>query len=153
MNLHREHHGIELQRRSPGFFLFCFVLFFFNLFICLFWLCWVLVSVRGLSLVASSGGHSSWATLHRGARASLTIAASPVGSTGSRRAGSVAVARGPSCSAACGISQTRARTRVPCIGRQTPNHRATREAHSPGFDMVLQLCCNRWGRLRRGLSV
>ena len=33
----------------------------------------------------------------------LTIAASPVGSTGSRRAGSAVVAHGPSCSAACGI--------------------------------------------------
>ena len=30
-----------------------------------FWLCWVFVSVRGLSLVAASG-----ATLHRGARVS-----------------------------------------------------------------------------------
>ena len=28
-----------------------------------------------------------------------------------------------------GSSQTRARTRVPCIGRRTPNHCATREAH------------------------
>ena len=28
-----------------------------------------------------------------------------------------------------GSSQTRARTRVPCIGRQTLNHCATREAH------------------------
>ena len=33
----------------------------------------------------------------------LTIAASLVGSTGFRRAGSVVVANGPSCSAACGI--------------------------------------------------
>ena len=32
--------------------------FFFNLFI-YFWLYWVFVSVRGLSLVAASGGHSS----------------------------------------------------------------------------------------------
>ena len=32
--------------------------FFLNLFI-YFWLCWVFVSVRGLSLVAASGGHSS----------------------------------------------------------------------------------------------
>ena len=31
--------------------------FFINLFY--FWLCWVFVSVRGLSLVAASGGHSS----------------------------------------------------------------------------------------------
>ena len=32
--------------------------FFFNLFI-YFWLCWVFVSVRGLSPAAASGGHSS----------------------------------------------------------------------------------------------
>ena len=37
-------------------FLFCF--FVSKLFIYL-WLCWVFVSVRGLSLVAASGGHSS----------------------------------------------------------------------------------------------
>ena len=30
-----------------------------------------------------------------------------------------------------GSSQTRARTHVPCIGRQTPNHCATREAPAP----------------------
>ena len=36
-------------------------------------------------------------------RGPLTIAASPVGSTSSRRAGSVIVAHGPSCSVACGI--------------------------------------------------
>ena len=36
-------------------------------------------------------------------RGPLTIAASLVGSTGSRRAGSVIVAHAPSCSAACGL--------------------------------------------------
>ena len=54
--------------------------------------------MRGRSLVAASRGHSSsrcaglslsWPLLLRG--------------TGSRRAGSVVVAHGPSCSAACGI--------------------------------------------------
>ena len=35
-----------------------------------------------------------------------------------------------------GSSQTRARTRVPCIGRQTPNHCATREAP---FSLFLNL--------------
>ena len=62
------------------------------------WLCWVFGSVRGLSLVAASGGHSS----SRCAGLSL----SPpllLRSTGSRRAGSVIVAHGLSCSAACGI--------------------------------------------------
>ena len=73
------------------------VQFFFNLFI-YFWLCWVFVSVRGLSLVVASGGHSS----SRCAGLSLSR---PLlfRSTGSRRAGSVVVAHGPSCSMACGI--------------------------------------------------
>ena len=74
------------------FFLIIIYLFIY------FWLCWVFVSVRGLSLVAASGGHSSsrcaglslsWPLLSR--------------STGSRRADSVVVAHGPSCSVACGI--------------------------------------------------
>ena len=72
---------------------------FFNLFIFIYlWLCWVFVSVRGLSLVVASGGHSS----SRCAGLSLSRALS-LRSTGSRCAGSVAVAHGPSCSAACGI--------------------------------------------------
>ena len=62
------------------------------------WLCWVFVSVRGLSLVAASWGHSS----SRCAGLSLS---QPLllWSTGSRHAGSAIVAHGPSCSAACGI--------------------------------------------------
>ena len=35
---------------------------------------------------------------------------------------------GPAAPRHVGSSQTRARTRVPCIGRRTPNHCATREA-------------------------
>ena len=62
-------------------------------------------------------------------RGPLTIAASRcVRSTGSRCAGSVVVAHGLSCSVACGIFPDRARTHVPCIGRQILNHCATREA-------------------------
>ena len=75
--------------------------FFFNKFIYLFiylWLCWVFVAVRGLSLVAASGGHSS------SRRAGLSLSRPLLlRSTGSRRAGSVIVAHVPSCSAACGI--------------------------------------------------
>ena len=72
-------------------FFFCF--FFFYL-----WLCWVFVSVRGLSLVVASGGHSS-------SRCSGLPLLRPLllRSTVSRCAGSVIVAHGPSCSAACGI--------------------------------------------------
>ena len=74
-----------------------FPFFFFKVFFFL-WLCWVFVSVRGLSLVAASGGHSS----SRCAGLSLSRPLLLL-STGSRRAGSVVVAHGPSCSAPCGI--------------------------------------------------
>ena len=77
-------------------------IYFFKLkllsFFLYFWLCWVFVSVRGLSLVAASRGHSS----SRCAGLSLSRPLS-LRSTGSRCAGSVAVAHGPSCSAARGI--------------------------------------------------
>ena len=63
-----------------------------------FWLCWVFVSVGGLSLVAASGGHSSSRCAGLSLSRPLLLR-----STSSRRAGSVVVAHGPSCSAACGI--------------------------------------------------
>ena len=54
--------------------------------------------MRGLSLVAASGGHSSSRC------AGLSPSRPPLlRSTGSRRAGSAIVAHGRSCSAACGI--------------------------------------------------
>ena len=74
-------------------------IFFFNFYLFIYlWLCWVFVSVRGLSLVAASGVHSS----------SRCVGLSPsrpllLRSTGSRRAGSVIVAHGLSRSTACGI--------------------------------------------------
>ena len=79
------------------FFFFLTLGLFIYLFIYL-WLCWVFVSVRGLSLVGASGGHSS----SRCAGLSLSRPLL-LWSTSSRRAGSVVVAHGPSCSAACGI--------------------------------------------------
>ena len=75
-----------------------FIYLFILLILFIFWLCWVFVATRGLSLAAASGGYSSlrslgfalpWLLLSR--------------STGSRGAGSVVVAQGLSCSAACGI--------------------------------------------------
>ena len=72
--------------------------FFFFFFLTYFWLCWVFVSVHGLSLVAASGGHSSsWCV---GLSLSWPLL---LWSTSSRRSGSVVVAHGPSCSTACGI--------------------------------------------------
>ena len=70
--------------------IFFFLIFFFNLFyfylLIYFWLCWVFVSVRGLSLVAASGGHSS----SRCAGLSLSWPLL-LRSTGCRCAGSVVV--------------------------------------------------------------
>ena len=68
------------------------ILFFFLIFIYL-WLHWVFVSVRGLSLVAASGGHSSSRCVGLSLSRPLLLWS----------AGSVIVAHGPSCSAACGI--------------------------------------------------
>ena len=71
--------------------------FKFYLFIYL-WLCWVFVSVRGLSLVAASGGHSSSRCAGLSVSRPLLL-----WSMGCRRTGSGIVAHGPSRSAACGI--------------------------------------------------
>ena len=70
---------------------------FIYLFIYLY-LCWVFISVLGLSLVAASGDHSSSRCTGLSLSRPLLLR-----STGSRRAGSAIVAHGPSCSAACGI--------------------------------------------------
>ena len=77
------------------FFLFFLIFLFIYIY---FWLCWVFVSVRGLSLVAASGGHSSLRCAGLSLSWPLLLR-----STGSRCTGSVVVAHGPSCSAACGI--------------------------------------------------
>ena len=64
---------------------FIIIIIFKYLFIYL-WLCWVFVSVRGLSLVAASGGHSSSRCAGLSPSQPLLLR-----STGSRRAGSVVV--------------------------------------------------------------
>ena len=108
-----------------------------------FWLCWVFIAVRGLSLVAASGGYSSlrctgfslrwllllWSTgSRRMGFSSCSMRAQQLWLTGSRaqaqqlwRTGLVALRH-------VGSSRTRDRTCVPCIGRRILNHCATREA-------------------------
>ena len=89
----------SFNRPAYYWFLFLFfliILYLFYLFY--FWLCWVFVSVRGISPVAASGGHSSLRCAGLSLSRPLLLR-----STGSRHAGSVVVAHGPSCSAACGI--------------------------------------------------
>ena len=93
-------HGLPLH--SIDSVLWCTEVFnFFLKFIYLFiylWLCWVFVSVRGLSPAAASGGHSSSLCADLSLLRPLLLR-----STGSRCVGSVIVAHGPSCSAACEI--------------------------------------------------
>ena len=76
----------------------CLTLFLFYFFKIYLWLCWVFISVQGLSLLAASGGHSSSWCMGLSLSQPLLLQ-----STGSRRTGSVVVAHGPSCSTACGI--------------------------------------------------
>ena len=83
--------GSLFSNTWPFFLIFNFIFIYL-------WLCWVFVSVRGLSLVAASGGHSSSRCADLSLSRPLLL-----WSTGSRRAGSAIVAHGPSCSAACGI--------------------------------------------------
>ena len=82
---------------EPSIFFFNFIYLFIYLFI-YFWLCWVFVSVRGLSLVVASRDHSSSRCVGLSLSRPLLF-----WSTGSRCAGSVIVAHGPSYSVACGI--------------------------------------------------
>ena len=85
-----------LERFSGLFFIYLFIyLKFIYIYGCV---GWVFVSVRGLSLVAASGGHSSSRCAGVSPSRPLLLRC-----TGSRRAGSVVVAHGPSYSAACGI--------------------------------------------------
>ena len=80
------------------FYLEFLYLFIYFIFIYLFMSVLVFVSVRGLSLAAASGGHSSSRCAGLSLSRPLLLR-----STGSRCAGSAIVAHGLSCSAACGI--------------------------------------------------
>ena len=99
-------------------------IFFLILFIYL-WLCWVFVSVWGLSLVAASGGHSSSRCAGLSLSRPLLLQ-----STGSRRAGSVIVAYGPSCSVACGILPDQGSN--PCPLHWQADSQPLRRQGSPG---------------------
>ena len=89
------------------FFKYLFIYLFLFIY---FWLRCVFVAVRGLSLVVASGGYSSL----RCAGFSLwwLLLLQSTGLVAPRHVGS---------------AQTRARTRVPCIGRRILNHCTTRE--------------------------
>ena len=88
--------------------------------------------MQGLSLVVASGGHSS----SRCAGLSLSRPLL-LWSTGSRRAGSVVGAHGPSCSAACGILPDQGSS--PCsLHRQADSQPLLHQGSPPGlFKQVL----------------
>ena len=117
------------------FLFFIFILFFFlksssliylfNL-ILFFWLCWVFVSVQGLSLVVASGDHSSSRCVGLPPPRPL-----PLRSTGPRHAGSAVVAHGPSCSTACGILPDQGLN--PCPLHWQADSQPLRHQGSPSF--------------------
>ena len=96
------------------------------------WLCWVFVSVWGLSLVVASGGHYSSQCTGLSLSRLLSLR-----STGSRRAGSVVVAHGPSCSAACGILPDQGSN--PCPLHWQVDSQPLRHQGSPTFLVLLFL--------------
>ena len=73
------------------------------------------------------------ATLHHGAQASRHRGLSCCGAQAPDAQAQQLWLTGPAAPRHVGSSQTRARTRVPCTGRRTPNHRATREAPAGRF--------------------
>ena len=83
------------------------------------------IAAWGLSLVAVSG-----ATLHWGVQASLCGGLSCCGARALGARASVVANVGLVAARHVGSSRTRARTQVPCIGRQILNHCATREAQN-----------------------
>ena len=82
--------------------------------------------MRGLSLVAASGGHSSWRCAGLSLSRPLLLR-----STRSRRAGSAVVAHGPSCSAACGIFPDQGSN--PCTPHRQADSQPLRHQGSPGL--------------------
>ena len=120
-----------LYANTFSFFKFIYLFIYF-------WLCWVFLAARRLSLVAASGGYSSlrWAgfslrwLLLLGARA-LGTWAQQLWLVGSRAQAQQLWHTGFVAPWHMGSSRTRARTHVPCIGRR--NHCTTREALQPYF--------------------
>ena len=125
-------------------------IFFINLFslFIYFWLYWVFVAARGLSLVATRGGYSSlrcvgshcsgfsccraWAVGHSDF-SSCGTQTQQLWVVGSRVQAQQLWQMGLVAPWHVGSSQTRDQTNVPYIGRQILNHCTTREAHAAQY--------------------
>ena len=132
--------------------LYFFLINLFYLFI-YFWLRWAFVAARGLPLVAASGGYSSlwcmgfslrwlpllWSTGSRRAGFSrYGTRAQQLWLVGSRAQAQQLWRMGLVAPRHVGSSWTRARTRVPCIGRRILNHCTTRKVPSLSNNVVSQ---------------
>ena len=129
-----DHSRYSIYANYLGFFFFRNSRSFIYLFM-------TVLCLRFCARALSSCG--KWGPLFIAVRGPLTIAASH--HRGLSRCGAQAPdaqaqqlwLTGPAAPRHVGSSQTRARTRVPCTGRQTLNHCATREAHYLGFKIRL----------------
>ena len=113
-----------LPWQTDSFFFFFFLIFIYYLFIMFIFGCvGSSFLCEGFPQLRRVG-----ATLHRGARASHHRGLSRCGAEVPDAQAQQLRLTGPVAPWHVASSQTRARTRVPCIGRQTLNHCATREA-------------------------
>ena len=110
------------------FFIFIFILFF-KIFIYYLFIMFIFGCVGSSFLCEGSLQlRRVGAPLHRGARACHHRGLSRCGAEAPDAQAQQLWLTGPVAPRHVGSSQTRARTRVPCIGRQTLNHCTTREA-------------------------
>ena len=114
------------QLLYPFIFLFLKFIYLIYLFLSALGVC---CCVRGLSLVAARGGRSSLRCVGFSLQWLL-----PLQSMGSRAQAQELWLTGLVAPRHVGSSRTRARTRVPCIGRWILNHCATKEALHSSFD-------------------
>ena len=113
---------------------------FFLLFIYLFGCVGSSFLLLGLSLVVASGSHSSSRCAGLSLSQPLLLR-----STGSRRAGSVIVAHGPSCSAACGILPDQGSN--PCPLHYQADSQPLRHQGSPWNLLLKNFSFPIWGQM------
>ena len=117
---------LNLTIKSYILFFFLIIIYFIYLFLAVPGLCFC---ARARPPVAASGGHPS----SRCAGLPLSQPPLPRSTQAPDAQAQQPWPTGPAAPRHAGSPQTRARTRVPCIGRQTPNHCATREALNSTF--------------------
>ena len=99
--------------------------------------------MRGLPPIVASGGHSSSRCAGLSLSQPLLLR-----STGSRRTGSVVVAHGPTCSAACGIFPDQGSN--PCPLHWQADSQPLRHQGSPGIDFWSEFWRVSWSYLGQG---